>query len=134
MSELIYLCPDCGSPLVEVSFLANSPARCKVCPWRGKKEGLAAIPLESTGLGSSEEIILAVNNDIRKIVREAALPLTRFLVKWGFVDAVQVQGNIQVRDQKQVLRYVNAIARGIFKSIFDERVKVELEKGEGRRG
>jgi len=126
--ELMYACAECGSPSVEFSPLVGGAASCKACDWSGQREGLVAIPVQRGGLVGAEQTFLAMYNDFRSIFRANAAPLTQFLVKWGFVEAVQRGRKIQVVEPKKVVRYVNAIFQGALLAVLDTREKYEKEK------
>ena len=124
----MYACAECGSPSVEFSSLVGGNAECKACEWRGTREGLVAIPVQRGGLAGAEQTFLAMYNDFRAIFRDTATPLTQFLVKWGFVEAVQRGRKIQVVEPKKVVRYVNAIFQGALLAVLNTREKYAKEK------
>lgn len=129
-TETAYVCPDCGSPLVEFSFLAGGNGTCKACKWMGPKDKLLSVPLTNT-FGSSDEVFASMRNNLRSVVSQSSVEYVRFLVKWGFVEAVQRGGKIEVTNHKQVVRYVNAIAQAVFMAILNERQKIEVERVNG---
>lgn len=126
----VFVCPDCGSPLVEFSMLSSGAATCKVCPWTGTRETLAAIPFQ-TEFSGSEDTLNAIRNDVRVIVREMTPGILKLLIRWGFVEAVQLDGKIVVKNKQQVVRYMNAIASHFLIGIIEERKKIEVERVRG---
>ncbi len=126
MSE-IRVCPDCGSALVEFSALAGGAGKCKACPWQGKNDDLLTIPV---GDGISEEqTLLAMRNDLRKLISLNARGFLEFLTKWGFIAAHIEKDKLVITNEREPLRYISAIAQGIFVSIVEERKKLEVERG-----
>ncbi len=129
-NDELYVCPDCGSSMVEFSPLAGGLAKCGVCKWEGAREALLAVPFQNN-MGAPAEVIVAIRNDLRKIIGQMATPLLTFLIKWGFVEAVQQKGKVKVTNPAMVIRYMNAISAGLFSAILAERSKIEKERFDG---
>jgi ribosomal protein L37AE/L43A len=129
-NDELYVCPDCGSSMVEFSSLAGGMAKCGVCKWEGTREALLAVPFQNN-MGAPAEVIVAIRNDLRKIIGQMATPLLTFLIKWGFVEAVQQNKKVKVTNPAMVVRYMNAISTGLFSSILAERAKIEKERFDG---
>jgi hypothetical protein len=130
VNDQVFVCPDCGSTLVEFSGLVGGTADCKVCPWRGTREKLVAVPFTNE-LGD-EQTILAIRGDIRAIVKDAAPSILQVLVRWGFVEATQSKsGQVSVKNKQMVVRYMNAVAHHVFLGIIEERKKIEVERVTG---
>lgn len=124
----LYVCPECGGASVVYSALAGGLARCNACEWEGSKEALLAVPAKS---GSSpDEVLLAMRNDIRNAFAKNSEAFITFLVKWGFVPAIERAGKIEI-DKKLATRFVSAIAAGALSAVFEERQKVERERASG---
>ena len=122
-----FFCPACSSASIEVSVLAGGQATCKSCNWIGRKESLTVFHF-SQDLGSPEEVAQAFVSDItRMFAKEYALPLLRFISKWGFIDANRL-------DPKIVGRYIERAARAAAVSILRTREELEIEKFKGPRG
>jgi hypothetical protein len=82
-------------------------------------------------MGTPAEVLMAMRNDLRKTFGVSAREFIRFLVKWGFVPAVERDGKIEVANQKTAIRYMNVIAQASLNAVFDERQKIEKEKLHG---
>ncbi len=129
MNDAIYTCPMCGTPAVDHSALVGGAAQCRICTWTGVREELVAIPF--TNYADSEQVVIAIRKDVRLAVRTASDQLVKLLVRWGFVSASNRNGQLIIEDKTAALRYINAIANGIFKSIVEEREKIEVERVRG---
>ena len=124
----VYQCPQCSSPSVEYSALADSDAKCMACEWAGVKEDLLVTPFEHL-LGSREGIGFELFNDTRRLLSDPAflVVLGGFLSRWGFIDLKQEQKLVVAR----TTRYVSAIARAILTAVIEERGKIEEESVRG---
>lgn len=127
-TDIVYMCPDCGSPAVEFSELAGGTAKCKACKWSGSREQLLGTPFQHA-LGSREGIGFELHNDLRRLFSTPVfvVQLGGFLNRWGFIN---------LQDDKSVVtrattRYVAAIARAVLTAIIEEREKIEKEKNDG---
>ena len=127
-AETLYVCPDCGSPSIDYSSLSGGSATCTACGFVGSKDKLLAIPVELRG---KEETFTAMRNDLRNTFGRAATDFGRFLIKWGFLDATQRDGKIQVDNPRQLARYMTVIAKETFIAILQERRKIEEERISG---
>ena len=131
-NDTVYICPDCGSASVEFSGLIGGVASCKVCPWSGIREKLLAVPfINATGDQGGEQAVMAIRSDVRRIIREDAPDFVKLLIRWGFVEATQKDGKVYVKNQQQVVRYMNAIANQVFIGMIEERKKIEVERVAG---
>lgn len=127
----LYTCPECGSASVEYSELVAGQAKCLTCSWSGRKEDLLVVPLQD-GAGTPEEVIMAMRGDLRLIFARSAAEFARFLVKWGFVRSKPKKGKDGLEiNQKELMRYLNAMASGAMMAVFQERQKLE-EKNDGK--
>jgi hypothetical protein len=129
-NDTMYVCPDCGSASVEFSNLVGGKARCTVCNWEGTKEQLLSVPFDNRR-GSPNEVVVAMRNDLRRTFSESARGFILFLIKWGFVPAVDRYGSIEVANHKVAVRYMNAIAAASLNAIFELRQTIEKEKANG---
>lgn len=75
-----------------------------------------------------DQVFITMYQDFRKIFSANALPLTRFLVKWGFVSAVQRGMKVEIEHPELVVRYVNAIFQGAFRAVLATREALEKER------
>lgn len=124
--EIVYQCPECGSPAVEFSELAGGSASCSPCKWTGKKDDLLGTPFEHI-LGSREGVGFELVNDLRRVISTSPgflANLGGFLNRWGFVDL----DNPGPEVTKSMVRYMAVIARAVLKAIIEERKKIEEEK------
>ena len=130
-SDKLRLCPQCGSASVNFSSLVGGSATCRACHWEGRTEDCFTSDVHHVG-GTAESTALAFSNDYRKLFQSKsfAVDLVRFLVRWGFVSAVDSGSGISL-DNKLALRYINAIAQSGLKAIIQEREKIELEERSG---
>lgn len=129
--DIVYQCPQCGSPAVEFGELVGAHARCNACKWNGTREDLLGTPFEHM-LGSREGIGFELFNDTRRLLSAPVfvVDLGGFLSRWGFID-LKAPRDVLMR---KTTRYVAAIARGVLKSIIEEREKIELEETRHARG
>lgn len=127
--ETLYTCPDCGSPAVDFSILSGGNGTCSACGWVGRKEDMLVVPLLHRE-GDKEATIMAIRNDVRQVYGRAAQDFGRFLVKWGFVDAVQRGGKIEL-NKAQFARFITAMAQASFMAVLNERRKMEEERVRG---
>lgn len=126
--NILYVCPECGSPSVEYSSLAGGNAECTACKWAGSKEKLLAIPGELRG---KEEAFAAMRNDLRNTFARSATDFGRFFIKWGFLEATQTNGGIRINEPRQLARYMTIIAKESFIAVINERKKIEEERVRG---
>ena len=127
--DILYVCPDCGSPSLDYSLLAGGSATCTACGFSGSKERLLAIPVELRG---KEETFTAMRNDLRNTFGRAATDFGRFLIKWGFLEAKKTRtGSIKIDNPRQLARYMTIIAKETFIAILTERRKIEEERISG---
>ena len=126
----LYTCPECGSASVEFSPLSLGMAKCLTCQWEGAKDALLVVPLQD-GAGTPEEVIMAMRGDNRIAFARSAEEFGRFLVKWGFVKSKPKKGGGFELSKKELLRYLNAMAAGALKAVFQERQKIDKEKLSG---
>lgn len=129
-NDEMYVCPDCGSASVEFSGLAGGVAECNVCSWAGTRERLLNVPFDNR-MGSPLEVAKAIRIDLRRAFAVTSKEFVRFLVKWGFVPAVERGGQIEVANQKTAVRYMNVISQATLKAVLEERQKIEAEKYDG---
>lgn len=90
---------------------------------------MLTVPL-LTKEGEREQTIMAIRNDIRGVYGRAAQDFGRFLVKWGFVDAVKRGDQIEF-NKRQFSRYLTAMAQASFMAVLNERRKMEQERVSG---
>ncbi len=129
-NDQMFICPECGSASVDFSSLVGGEASCSVCKWKGSKEQLLTVPFDNR-MGSPHEVVVAMRNDLRRTFSESARGFIIFLIKWGFVPAVDRRGSIEVSDHKITVRYMNAIAAASLNAIFELRQVIEKEKSRG---
>lgn len=127
--EVAYFCPDCGGASIEASALAGGRAECKTCKWEGSREKLVAYAFQHE-FSNGEEALRYMMNDIRSIYGAAAKLIGEFLMKWGFLDTVEVGGSKQL-NTRQLARYVAAMAQATLKAVVEERAKMEKERTSG---
>lgn len=123
MEQALRCCPQCGSQAVDFGRLAGSPCSCAACKWNGGEQELLTVPL---GEFDSEQQVLALLGDLRTLIsKELGLPLLRFLIKWGFIQAEHnnIAGTL---DRRAFSRYLAAIAQGIIKSVLETRRTLEV--------
>lgn len=126
MSVELKLCPQCGSPGVDYSTLANGAAQCKGCRWQGKVEELLALP--GSDEVNTEASLTGMLNDVRKLLSgELGLPYLRFLTKWGFLQGSAANAAATI-DRKAFARYLAAIARAIMSAVIMERARAEADR------
>ncbi len=125
MSDVVYQCPQCGSPAVEYGELVNSSASCRACKWVGLREQLLATPFEHM-LGTRDGIGFELFNDVRRLLTNSPaflVSLGGFLARWGFVDLTRPQNEVV----RTTTRYVAAIASALLRAVIEERNKIEEE-------
>lgn len=127
------VCAECGSASVDYSHLVGGDASCRVCSWSGRREDLVVIPVRQEGLSDDNQVFMTMYQDFRKIFRDSALPFTRFLVKWGFVDAVKRGEKLNIQKPEHVVRYINAIFQASMKSLLETRETLDKEARLGQR-
>jgi hypothetical protein len=125
-----YFCPECGSASLDMPMLSGGPVTCRGCSWVGDMKLLLTVPISHT-LGSQEEIAYRLMSELRlTLAKFCALPLGKFLLEWGFVDAVDsAQG--KVINPRQLGRYMTVICGAILKSVIEEREKISKERVRG---
>lgn len=130
MSDVVYQCPQCGSPAVEFSELVGGAAMCKACKWAGKKEDLLGTPFDHL-LGTREGIGFELFNDTRRMLSSPVFlgELGGFLSRWGFIDLSGEKKKVV----RETTRYVAAIARAVLTALIEEREKIEKERHERQR-
>lgn len=125
MAEVVYQCPQCGSPAVDCGELVGADAKCRVCGWKGQREELLATPFNHM-MGTKEGIGFEMSNDIRRLF---SLPiflggLGGFLNRWGFIDPAGDGDTLK----RNVTRYVATMARAVMIALLEERDKIEKER------
>ena len=132
----LYLCPECGSPSVEETTKAvlfgpnTNRAKCLACGWLGESKDLVAAPF-SHEMGNDEEVLKALMGDMRLVMAKyCAMPLGAALLKWGFLEQVEVKGG-KVLNPRQMSRYMSAASRAILSAVIEERQKMEKERADG---
>ncbi len=122
-----YFCATCGSAAVSVSELGG-PSTCQACGWKGPKEDLAVHKF-SQDLGSSESVTQAFISDVVRVFsKECAIPLGRFLVKWGFLEPIPNHPLAQKIYARHLGRYVHEVAKAATLAIVKTREAIELER------
>lgn len=129
-NDQMYVCPECGGASVDFSSLVGGKATCTVCNWEGTKDQLLSVPFDNR-MGSPNEVVVAMRNDLRRTFSESARGFLVFLIKWGFVPAVDRAGSIEVSNQKMAVRYMNTIAAASLNAIFELRQTIAKEKNDG---
>lgn len=120
------MCPQCGSPGVDYSTLANGAAQCKGCRWQGKVEELLAVP--GSAEVNDQATLTSMMNDLRKALSgELALPYLRFLTKWGFL-AGDMNNPVNTIDRKAFARYLAAIGYAVITAMIQERSRAEAAR------
>lgn len=123
-----YFCPECGSPSITSSPLANTTSNCRACGWSGATERLAVIPISHT-FGNTTELLTSMVGDLRTLLsKDVGVHMARFLQRWGFIS---LEGEERAIAGKKVGRYLAAIARSIVVSLIEERDKMEVERARG---
>jgi hypothetical protein len=122
--NVIYFCPECGSPSIERSLISNTTSSCRACSWAGASDRVVAMPVS----GDSASLIVSLVGDLRTLMgQEMGLVLLRFFVKWGFIS----EATEKTVMSRQLARYLAAAARGIITALFEERQKMEVERNVG---
>lgn len=118
--DVAYFCAQCGSAAVEVDALAGAGARCRGCGWAGRKEELIGQPFAHAH-GAPGQILEQLGHDLRMLLsqKDVAVPLLRLLRTWGFLE--------EPVSARLAGRYVAAVARGIARSLLEEREAIDLE-------
>lgn len=127
---LVKLCPECASASIETTTKGiisggqdTNKAMCLVCGWTGIAHELVTAPFTHS-MGSDESIANTLFNEMRIIIaKHLAVPAGAFLLKWGFLKTP-----IQNKD---LARYMGAVAKAVLTSIIEERKKIEEEKSDG---
>jgi hypothetical protein len=121
-----YFCMACGSASVTVSELAGGTSKCNVCNWEGKtEEGMAVFPFAHES-GSPDQVSRAFFLDLRTILGIMAGPISKFLLKWGFLDQPDGKNNKSV--SKVLARYLGSMAKAMALSIVDTRSQMEKDE------
>lgn len=129
MTDFAFFCPGCGSSAVDTQALAGT-ASCRACEWSGLDSLLIVAPIEH-GLGSKDNIAYAVIQDLRiALAKDCAVPLGRFLLKWGFLAAADTPQGVII-DNEQLGRYMTAIQAAVYTAILAEREAIEKEQTSG---
>jgi len=126
-SEFLRVCPECASAMTECSGLVGGSASCGACGWKGKREDMLTVPFAAQ-MGNPTELFITMRNDLRSLVSVNATHFLRFLVKWGFIPAVQRGDKIEILTTTWATRYMNVIARGVLLAVIEERQKIEKER------
>lgn len=115
-----YFCPSCSSANVTASSLAGGAANCNICTWKGVVEDLAVYTFQH-GMGGPEQVLHNFAMDVRRVVSgPLAVQMVALLAKWGFLSSNDM-------NPKVAARYLGAMARGMAKSLLEEREKMEKE-------
>ena len=126
VNDIAYFCPECGSAKITASTLAGGAASCGVCTWQGSTTDLLTYTFQHA-LGSQDEIVRQFLLDARTVISKSfAIQIGSLLVRWGFVDD-PTPSNVKAVN-KQLARYVGAIATAVVKAVFETRGKVEKER------
>jgi len=110
---------------VKVSVLTNT-GECAGCGWSGSVRELIATEVKHD-LGTDDEISILLVKDMAKTMGSCAHALGKFLLKWGFLTQLRTTKGI-VLDQKELERYVRAMASASLKAVIEERQKMEVER------
>lgn len=124
MPDVVFHCPSCGSPAVDVGQLVGSQAKCRICNWQGSNEDLYGTPFEHL-MGDADSIGLTFFNAVRDVLSDKVFvqAMARLLGRWGFI-------NLSVEKRKLanlLARYMAASTRGVIKSLIEERENIEKE-------
>lgn len=120
-NDTAVFCPKCSSALIEHSVLSKE-ASCGTCKWKGQASELLSVPF-SHDMGGRDQVALFFSNDFKTaVLRPILLPLAQFLMKWGFIDKKDPKLRLLLN------RYITALARGMIRSILEERAALEKEK------
>jgi len=125
-SNTLFICPECGSPYVEYSSLAGGDAKCKVCEWTGKREGLLVVPF-SDSLVTPDAAVKQFAHDLKMLMaRDMGTKIIGILVKWGFL---QLESDAYKRN---AVKYVANIGKAMALSILKTRAEIEIEDVKSR--
>lgn len=116
----VYACSRCGSMLSDVSVLAGTFS-CKACGWSGsldKAVHVGEAPSEVEQARMRREFFLLVRGWVSSNAKQLLVPLSTF----GFITDVRDTA----RTQREVLAYMNAIARSVLLGIVETRKELEL--------
>jgi len=119
--SVAYVCPECGSPSVDIPTLAGGVASCGACRWAGKREQLVVFSFQQD-FGSDVAIGRALAGDLRLVIAQLGLPFAQYLSKWGFLS-----GDAELA-KRQLSRYLSAASRAILRAIIEERAAMEKER------
>lgn len=111
---------------MDFSSMVGGQGECRSrdCGWKGTREELVAIPFKHPFM-TDESVMHQFTQELRQLLaRDIGVVLLRYLIKWGFVRTVEVQGKTQV-DAKQFTRYLVVIARAIIVAVLEERNRQE---------
>lgn len=127
--DVVYLCPNCGSPAVEFGELVGADASCRGCKWEGRREDLVGVPFGHL-LGNRDGIGFELYNDMRRLFSTPTflVQLGGFLSRWGFIDLNEDKSVVT----RSTTRYVAAVARAVLRAMIEEREKIEMESKNGR--
>jgi uncharacterized membrane protein len=119
--EPIYHCPECHSSNVTRQEIANT-ATCLSCIWTGTLNALV-VELPAAGAEAMDQAAVKFASELRNLIaKECALPIARFLARWGFGAA---------NEPKVLARYLSAATTGLAKAVIEERAKIEEERRRG---
>lgn len=120
----IYFCPKCQQPTVDASPLVGGSAKCRTCGWSGQQVELLCRDVEGP---PPEELVKAFSNDLKLLIAEnVAIPLARFLQKWGFLTAPTAT------QKDQMMRYMSAATFAVAMALLEQRDKeAKLEQAAG---
>lgn len=121
------LCPRCGAASVDYSTLSGGVATCRACGWEGREDALTLVPFDHM-YGGDDGVANMLHGELRKLFsqQDVAVPLLRFLVRWGFVPVEGGRPSV-----KHTTRYLAAIALGLVNIVIAEREAIEREKANG---
>jgi ribosomal protein L37AE/L43A len=125
-ASVVHVCPECGSPRVDVGVLHGSKAQCRSCGWSGDVEATAAFEV-----GDQGHVMAALIADFRKAFGATAVELGRVLVKYGFLDVRTVNGKPSM-NSKQLARYLSAAANATMRALIVERDRMQRERDDAR--
>lgn len=127
MSGVVYLCPDCGSPAVDVPLVEGGFAACRVCDWKAKDSALLALPVEGSVL-DAESLREALHRDYLGIFKDRGLlmRMAALLERYGFLERVDDK-----LDGEALSRYVMAAASAMLRAFVLQRVSEEKRRLRG---
>jgi len=118
-ADVFYICPECGSPSMSIPVLGTSDYECGMCSWKGIDPIM--VPVDNP-FGTKGNLFEKFAMDLLTIIaKEAAIPMGRALIKWGFVR--MDKQNKPSRDD--LARYLKAAAGGAITAVLKERQNIE---------